>query len=864
MPGPGGREVGRLSIRVLPDTSRFAVSLRRYLERIERQSQIKIRVVVDEPTRPVNVRARLVVDHAEITRLRWELAHLHPPITIPARLNVTGAGRLGALSGLSSVGSGAQRAAGGLRMLGTVVGALGAATPAIANLTTQLWQTIPALSVAAPTLLSLGSAAGAVYLGIDNVVDALKDDEEAIKRLTPSARAFTKEVRSLSDAWGKLRRDTQERLFKGLDESFETMAKATGPAFRRAMLGAAEAVNHMGRELAGTASQLGTDGRLGKALDGANRGLENMSTIPADIVDAFVTLSVAATPLFLRMTASMARGMRRVAADLRKALDSGALEERINHAATVGGMLLRLLRNIGQAIGAIFGPAAEAGGGTLGTLIRLFAELRDVASTESAQRDLYNVFSLLQNVGSTAVQALGSALRVVLPLIGDLASALVGPFENFSDRLLPVIDNVMQGLGDALGPIVQQVGRALGGLLPIVADLAEALGDGLLVPALRTVGPLLEEFTAVLLDQLQPVFAALPGFLTPVIQGLSDLLPPLTMVAGEVVNQMSPAMGILLGQLAQLLEAAGPLLGSALSLLAELILAAVPAVHAVSGAISIFNQIVAYSVAVVVQLFLPVIRVLTALLQGDFRGAWNIAKDTVKQFGEMAGSVAGQVASYVGSMASQVGHYIGDMASSAARKVGEMGSEIYHGIRYAMDDMYDAVKSAGRRAVSFIGDLPGEARDALGNVGHYLYDSGRALVQGFIDGIKSMFGSLRNAASSLLSGIAGLFPHSPAKEGPFSGLGWTLYRGRALAEGFADGIMDYRGLVHQAAESLTLSAHAPLVAEVPEYAGGLRPGDRIALTIDGQTTLDAVIQRGASRAIDRDLVDPARRGIGGF
>lgn len=47
MAGPGGREVGRISIRVLPDTSKFGTELNAYLERIESRLELEIPVSLD-------------------------------------------------------------------------------------------------------------------------------------------------------------------------------------------------------------------------------------------------------------------------------------------------------------------------------------------------------------------------------------------------------------------------------------------------------------------------------------------------------------------------------------------------------------------------------------------------------------------------------------------------------------------------------------------------------------------------------------------------------------------------------------------------------------------------------------------------
>ncbi|MFJ8798539.1 phage tail tape measure protein [Streptomyces sp. NPDC102487] len=90
--------------------------------------------------------------------------------------------------------------------------------------------------------------------------------------------------------------------------------------------------------------------------------------------------------------------------------------------------------------------------------------------------------------------------------------------------------------------------------------------------------------------------------------------------------------------------------------------------------------------------------------------------------------------------------------------------------------------------VDYVRGIPGRAKAALGQLGTLLYNAGRSLIMGFINGIKSMAGGAYDAAHGLVSKIGNLFPHSPAKEGPFSGRGWTLHSGRALMDGLAQGI----------------------------------------------------------------------------
>ncbi|MFL1904756.1 phage tail tape measure protein [Streptomyces tauricus] len=105
-------------------------------------------------------------------------------------------------------------------------------------------------------------------------------------------------------------------------------------------------------------------------------------------------------------------------------------------------------------------------------------------------------------------------------------------------------------------------------------------------------------------------------------------------------------------------------------------------------------------------------------------------------------------------------------------------------------------------AISYIRSIPGRARSALGNLGGVLAGAGRALIQGFINGIKGMIGSVRSAASSVVSAARDYFPFSPAKKGPFSGRGYTSYSGRALVSDFAKSIDANSGMVDRSMQDL--------------------------------------------------------------
>lgn len=132
--------------------------------------------------------------------------------------------------------------------------------------------------------------------------------------------------------------------------------------------------------------------------------------------------------------------------------------------------------------------------------------------------------------------------------------------------------------------------------------------------------------------------------------------------------------------------------------------------------------------------------------------------------------------------------------------------------------------SLGDGLSAIAGRLYGIGRDLVQRVvnaitGTSLYSSGRSLIQGFIDGIVSMVRNVANAAKGAMQSARNFFPFSPAKEGPFSGKGWTEYSGKALMEGMARGISSNLGIVNSALNAMSTPTLSPSMARVSGVDG---------------------------------------------
>lgn len=85
-------------------------------------------------------------------------------------------------------------------------------------------------------------------------------------------------------------------------------------------------------------------------------------------------------------------------------------------------------------------------------------------------------------------------------------------------------------------------------------------------------------------------------------------------------------------------------------------------------------------------------------------------------------------------------------------------------------------------------EIPTKIQEVFKNAGSWLVQAGKNLIQGLINGVKSMFGSLGDAAAGAMNIIGRFLPGSPAEEGPLSGSGYSYLRGQRMVSDFAAGI----------------------------------------------------------------------------
>lgn len=455
----------------------------------------------------------------------------------------------------------------------------------------------------------------------------------------------------------------------------------------------------------------------------------------------------------------------------------------------------------------IGGAALESGNTTRGSLANLGAALSRLGEAFAGPalglaRDFFGELTTIADGITARVQ----------PVVEKLQWTLDGIDFQFSDSVLNTLDRMVSGFSELKGTF-----SGMEGLTPVFTALAGAMAP--MVAAL----PIIGRFLPVVSGPVGAVIGLIAGLviesdaLQSSLLGLGETFKPLGAVLQELGTTVGPVVADLLARLGDQLAEVVPLLADvlvdAISQLApplvELLVALLPLLPPLIELAVDILPILTQALQMLIPVLVPLIQGLAELtafvvnlllfLNGNttmdewgrqIEGTQGPIIDMARGINEWLApalnflmGLVSQVAATWNAAWSQVTSFF----SSAATNIGGTASRIWA-------TLTSIFSSGVSRVVTIFTVLPQHIQNLFAGAGSWLVSSGRALLQGFIDGINSMIGSVGDAIGGVLSWAQGFFPHSPALRGPFSGQGWAAVfdGGQSLMEQFAVGAESFR------------------------------------------------------------------------
>lgn len=433
-----------------------------------------------------------------------------------------------------------------------------------------------------------------------------------------------------------------------------------------------------------------------------------------------------------------------------------------------------------------------------GALGGLFDAIGDVADAFRGAGDMAESAAGRFDSAKGSAELLGAVIKVAADLVQKMADQLKRVAEwvkKFTDTLsdsgaldtwMDALERIFSALGDALGSL-KRLGKALDG----GKKSAEGAGDGLDTAAAAAKG-----------------FAAYINAVAGVVETVSGVIDGIATAVGKLadgidwLNEKFPILGqvigFLLDPMGSLADMAGNLFG---------LFSGDAGANAVNGFSSTFVE--------------PVKAKLDEIGQW-FQSLPQKAMDAGSQFLTNIGQWFQQLPSQIWTWLTQTIQNVQAWGSQMMAQAGDAGSRFLTGLGQWLQSLPGRIwqwltgaissvqawggqmgagaRNAGNQFLQgitgILQSLPGRIQSLFSNAGSWLLSSGRSIMDGLAQGIRNGISAAVDAASNAMEAISKLFPHSPAKEGPFSGHGWTLYSGQSIIDGLAEGMLQRRaGLV---------------------------------------------------------------------
>lgn len=485
-------------------------------------------------------------------------------------------------------------------------------------------------------------------------------------------------------------------------------------------------------------------------------------------------------------------------------VDASQILSAFQTVADVASTVVGVVRSAFEAVPGIFETVASAVGGAVSTVISVLTPFAE-----------YFAAQMLPAIVSFA-SGLVSAFAAVWPVLSQFGQTVM----NIGAAVMPVLQNAFALIMPLIGQAISLVMQLFSALSPLISQVAAAL-----MPALTAIGTALANLAAAVL----PGLAAAVQVVFSVLQMLMPVIQTVLSVVGSIVSVV-------------------------LTVVSQVIAAVINAAAVVSSVISAVLTVVSALVAGVTAFIGSILAVVGGCVSTVSALVAGVVNTVVSLIGSLVSSVLSAISGLVSGVASFFQSIVSTMSSAA--------SSAYSAVTGAFNSMVGAVSGAVGNLMGVVSGIPGQITGFFAGAGSWLVDSGRAIIDGLVSGIQSAIGGALGAVGGAVSQIRAFFPFSPAKTGPFSGHGYTTFSGKALMEGWAEGIGGGTGSVVSAITGAMETAQGMLstgLTVAPASAGA---------AVAGGTTYNITVNGGNVNADQRImqavdvLVSAAKRSAG--
>jgi len=605
----------------------------------------------------------------------------------------------------SGVGSVVQFAAMGIAVP-LVLGLAGALLHLSAALLALPAAAAVAVAAIAPLIVAFKGFGEAVSAGLSGDTEKFN---EALKKLSPSARSVAKDVVALGPAFSKLRKVVQESLFSQLVGQLSKLGTTLLPALTVGMSSVAGALGHLLKLFVGLMSTPDTINMINNLFATTTRIIDTMAEPLINLFGGLFDLINAGLPWVEKFTHVLANGLQAAADWLQKiSAPGGKFTSWMERAWNVGKQLWEVLKNLGAVAFTMLDAFGDEGTDTLTGMADALRKMNEYLHSAEGAETLHNLGVIVHWAGNAFVFFLGTLVNAWKGLNAVFSFVRgIGPF--FSG----LWDDIVGGV-KAVGHWFADLGRTIwGGITTAwnaVAGFGQAIWNALTIAYNAVVGA-----GKAVIDW----FVALPGVVGGFIMSLPGMIGS---AMANVAATIQYGLGYLAGLMVRFWTVDLPgwfrsAWESAKNFTITGMMAIMGWLNALPGQIS------------------------SGLSQlGDAIGGWFSRAWAWAQEATITGMMA--VIAWANSLP-------GRISSAFSRLMDAIGGWFSR----TWDQAKNSTLNGMMAVMGWINSIPGAVGRALSGAGHWLYDAGRDILHGLVNGIADTLSWAVNAARDAASRI---------------------------------------------------------------------------------------------------------------
>lgn len=497
MSSPGGVEVARVSVRVVPDTSKFRREAQAELKKVTKGLKVVVDVVLDttgvkaelekikksadgkkaqldvtangdgvprEVRRIKQIAQKLVGAikltvgvnmAASIVKIKAEMEVLQKIVKgydFKVPIDLVSWGKLLLIAGAISAT---------LLTMPHLVGAIGGAVVVLGG----LLATIPAL------IAGVAASIAVLAVGMNGFFSALSQSgdaaafEEALKKLTPAAQESARALATFREPLREIKESVQESLFKGMADDFLKL-KALLPPIKTGLTGIAGGMREMFRSWIQMASSNQSVEDTGTILDNIKKGFEQAKPAAADFGQAMRDITVVGSTFLPAIGKSVADVTKKFADWAASARESGRLEEIIQNAFDKVKQFGRVIADVTVGIRNMF-KSLSTGQDFLDVVESLTQAFRDWTELDATKKTLESIGNFLRVVATAA----GEVVKAITEHLGPAFTAMQPFLETFVRAIGSVLVDALTVLGNVLSSVGGWLSRNREVMVPLVITL---------------------------------------------------------------------------------------------------------------------------------------------------------------------------------------------------------------------------------------------------------------------------------------------------------------------------------------------------------------------------------------------------------